>query len=274
MVWNFDPILVNFGPLKIHYYGVIFATGIFIGYLLWRWQMIRQGFSEQETEDFVIWAFLAVIIGARLGHCFFYEPSYYLSHPIEIFAFWKGGLASHGAAIALLLVLYAYHRAKKIPLLKICDCFSFAAAVGAIAGRIGNFFNSEIVGRVTNVAWAVKFPRYARMMGYSNVQPRHPSQLYEVFLGIVVLSTLLLTDRKYGKNRPTGLLGGLFLVVYFSGRFIVEFFKEYQALVQYSPQTQMQEPTFALTMGQLLSIPFILAGIVLVYKALHHSEEK
>ena len=112
------------------------------------------------------------------------------------------------------------------------------------------------------------------MMGYSHAQPRHPSQLYEVFLGIVVLSTLLLTDRKYGKNRPTGLLGGLFLVVYFSGRFIVEFFKEYQTLVRYSPKTQMLEPTFALTMGQLLSIPFILAGIVLVYKALHNSEEK
>ncbi len=251
MVWNFNPVLVNFGPFKIHYYGVIFAIGIFIGYLLWRWQTKRQGFSEKQTEDFVIWAFLAVIIGARLGHCLFYEPDIYLKDPIRILKFYEGGLASHGATIALLLVLFFYHRIQNIRFLDVCDCFSFSAGVGATAVRIGNFFNSEIVGRITDVPWAIKFPRYEL-----NPSPRHPSQLYEAILGCVVLLVLYLADRRYGTKRPRGLLSALFLVTYFGGRIFVEFFKEYQVPVV--------ESYLNITMGQILSTPFFLGGLVLL----------
>lgn len=254
MVWNLDPVLVDFGFIKIHYYGVIFATGIFIAYLLWKWQMKKQGYTDEQSENFVVWGFLAVIIGARLGHCLFYEPGYFLSRPWEMLYFWKGGLASHGATIALIITLFVYHKWEKIPLLDVLDCFSLSAATGATAVRIGNFMNSEIVGRVTDVPWAMKFPRYAK---YVTKQPpllRHPSQLYEVALGLAVFSIIFFTDRHYGEKRPKGLLSALFLIFYFSGRFIVEYFKEYQALKQGS----------VLTMGQILSIPFVILGFVML----------
>ena len=264
MVWDLNPVLIKFGMFKIHYYGVIFALGIFIGYLFWRKQMLRQGFSENETEDFVIWAFIAVIVGARLGHCLFYEPKHYLSNPMEILYFWEGGLASHGATIALLLTLFFYHRIKKIPFFQLCDCFTLSAAVGATAVRIGNFLNSEIVGRKTSVPWGMKFPRYDYSMGHSELVLRHPSQLYEVALGLLVFFILFFTDRHYGKNRPVGLLSSLFLIFYFTGRFVVEYFKEYQALPS----------SFPLTMGQILSIPFALAGYIFLFKILRKEQLK
>lgn len=252
MIWDFDPVLVQFMGIKIHYYGVIFAIGIYIGYLLWRWQMLKHGYSEKDSEDFVLWGFLAVILGSRLGHCLFYDPQYYFSHPIEIIKFWKGGLASHGASIALLVTLYCYHRIKKIGLWQICDCFSMSAAVGATAVRIGNFLNSEIVGRVTDVPWGLRFVRFE-----DNAPIRHPSQLYEVALGITVLLVLIFVDRHYRTKRPVGMLSSLFLSVYFTGRFLVEYFKEYQVLPN----------SFPFTMGQLLSVPFALFGFYLFYLA-------
>lgn len=256
MIWNLDPVLIQFGYLKIHYYGVVFALGIFIGYLFWKSQTLKQGFSEKDTEDFVLWAFIAVIAGSRLGHCLFYEPQYYLRRPQEILFFWQGGLASHGATIALLLTLYFYHRIKKIAFLQLCDCFALSASIGATAVRIGNFLNSEIVGRKTDVPWGMKFPRYDLSMGYSEPVLRHPSQLYEVALGLLVFSVIFFTDRHYskkGEKRPLGLLSSLFLIFYFTGRFVVEYFKEYQTLPS----------SFPLTMGQILSIPFALAGYIL-----------
>ena len=251
MYWNFNPIFIDLGFLKIHYYGICFATGIMIAYFCWRWQMTRQGYSEKTTEDFVMWAFLAVIVGARLGHCFFYEPTHYLTHPWEIIKIWEGGLSSHGATITIILALFFFHRIKKIPLGDICDCFSFSAGVAAIAIRIGNFFNSEIVGRVTDVPWAIRFVRFE-----AEPKPRHPSQLYEVGLGLLVVLSLWLVDRHYKEKRPRGILAGVFLVVYFTGRFLVEYFKEYQALPN----------TFPLTMGQILSIPFALAGYFILIR--------
>lgn len=268
MEWNVDPVLIRVGFLQIRYYGLIFALGIFGGYLLWKWQMLRQGYSEKQAEDFVLWGFLAVIVGSRLGHCLFYEPSFYLSHPWEMIAFWKGGLASHGAAIALVLTLYIYHRVQKIPLAVVCDCFSLSVAVGATAVRIGNFFNSEIVGRASDVPWAMKFPLYDKQMGYSQAILRHPSQLYEVTLGIFVFAVLYFTDRHYGKDRPTGILGALLLASYFTGRFIVEFFKEFQVPIQ-----DQIWPNFPLTMGQLLSIPFALVGYYWLYRILRKKKE-
>ena len=276
MEWNVDPVLIDFGFLQIRYYGLFFAAGIFIGYLLWKWQMLREGFSEEVAEAFVMWGFLAVLIGARLGHCLFYEPQRYIENPLEVFMIWKGGLASHGASIALAITLYCYHRYYKVPLLKAMDCFAMPTAVAATTVRFGNFMNSEIVGRVTDVPWAIKFPRYTQYMSYvqgKKLQPllRHPSQLYEAAMGIAILLTLFIVDRKLvdkkeGKNRPLGLMAGLFLVLYFTARFLVEYVKEYQTLPS----------SFPLTMGQILSIPFALAGYALlfwVYKNRNKQEE-
>jgi prolipoprotein diacylglyceryl transferase len=228
------------------------------GYYLWRWQMLRGGHTEAQAEGFFLWGAIAVIGGSRLGQVLFYDPGRYLANPVEILYVWRGGLASHGATIGLVLVLVLYARHHRLSKLEIMDRFSMSAALGALMVRIGNFMNSEIVGRATDVPWAVKFPRclYDRYLPLDQVPGRHPSQIYEVFLGFFVILSLYLCDRKLKEDRPLGLLASLFFLLYFSGRFIVEFFKEYQTL---SPDGS------PLTMGQYLSIPFILIGACGVY---------
>ena len=229
--------------------------------MTFRWQMLRAGRSKQVTDSFFIWGVLGVIIGSRLGHCLFYEPGYYLTRPWEILFVWKGGLASHGATLGLILTLYLFGRKYKIKFLEMLDCFAMAATCGAIFVRLGNFMNSEIVGRITDVPWAVKFVRFQD----GGMYPRHPSQLYEAFMAIVVLIVLLLVDRKFKERRPNGLLIGIFFALYFTFRFIVEFFKEWQTLAHFDMAQRAMVPEFGLTMGQLLSIPFILLGYGMLF---------
>ncbi len=249
-VWDLDPVLLHLGPIQIRYYGLLFVAVLLLGYALWQWQMRRYGAEDEKIEKFLLWGTLAILIGARLGHCFFYEPRHYLSAPWEILMTWRGGLASHGATIGLIFALWLFSYRFKYPFGEIMDRFAMSATVGATLVRAGNFLNGEIVGRVTDVPWAVRFARYADRGAY----PRHPSQIYEVFLGIFVFLVLYFTDRRLGEQRPRWLLAGLFLGVYFSGRFFVEYFKEYQSL----------SPSFPLTMGQVLSIFPALVGIGLV----------
>ncbi len=260
-VWDVSPVLLSIGPIHVRYYGVLFALMLIGGYYLWQWQMLRGGHTQEQAEGFFLWGAVAVIAGARLGQVLFYNPAYYLSHPIEILYIWRGGLASHGATIGLVLVLYLYARHERLSKLEVLDRFSMSAALGATMVRLGNFMNSEIVGRVTDVPWAVKFPRcvYDRHLPLDLVPGRHPSQFYEAFLGLFVLLTLYLVDRKYKEERPLGLLASLFFILYFTGRFFVEFFKEYQTL---SPDRSL------LTMGQWLSIPFVLIGAFMLFRTL------
>ena len=194
-----------------------------------------------------------LVLGIRLGHCFFYAPQYYLTHPSEIFVFWKGGFASHGALIAMPLVLFFLAKRYGLLPLDIIDRFTFSSALGAALVRIGNFFNSEIVGRETTVPWGVRFFRFDAAS-----KLRHPTQLYEAAVGLGVFFLLLIVDRKAGRERrPTGLLTGVFLFVYFSIRFLVEFTKEYQR-----PPTG-ESP---LTLGQILSIAPILLGLFILVR--------
>jgi prolipoprotein diacylglyceryl transferase len=253
--------MLSLGPVQVRYYGLLFAIMLIGGYYLWQWQMLRGGHSQRDAEGFFLWGAIAVIVGSRLGQVLFYDPARYLANPIEILYVWRGGLASHGATLGLVLVLVLYARHLKLSKLEIMDRFSMSAALGALMVRIGNFMNSEIVGRVSDVPWAVKFPRciYDSHLPLDRVPARHPSQLYEVFLGLFVLVSLYLVDRKYKEERPLGLLASLFLLLYFSGRFIVEFFKAYQTL---SPDKSF------LTMGQWLSVPFVLIGSFMLYRAL------
>ncbi len=258
-IWNLDPVLVRLGPVVIRYYGVVFVCTLVTAFLFWRWQMRRGGYSREIIEGFITWGTVATIVGARLGHCIFYEmlpawfaykPNIYIEHPIQILYFWQGGLASHGATVGLVIALVLYSRWHKLPLLELMDRFSPSAAVGAAGIRFGNFLNSEIVGRATHVPWAVTFAHY------DNV-PRHPSQLYEFAMGLFVLLAVIMADRWAGREkRPRGLLVGLFLLLYFTGRFFVEFFKEYQTL----------GPSSFLTMGQWLSIiPMIIGAALLLW---------
>lgn len=280
-IWDMEPDLLNLGPLTIRFYGVLFALGLLLGFYLWRWQMDRGGHHRPTTEKYLVWGVVAVLVGSRLGHCLFYEPEIYLKNPLKILEIWKGGLASHGATLGLILSLWLYARRYKFSFFEIIDRFAMSATMGAIFVRLGNFMNSEIVGKVWDGAWAVRFPRYAEMnqrtleanlghpLGYAVLPlPRHPSQLYEALGGLAVFLLLLLVDRALKEKRPRGLLAGLFLTGYFTFRFLVEFFKEFQSLASLKLDPQLHvitvTPTSGLTMGQYLSIPFILLGIVLV----------
>ncbi len=266
-VWDLEPAIVKFtiplidAHMQLRYYGIIFATMILGGYYLWRWQMGRAKYNEEEMSAWFFIGLFCVVAGSRLGHTLFYEWHYFSRHPLEILYFWKGGLASHGATIGLIVGLIGYSRWYKIPTFEVMDCMAFPAALGATMVRLGNFFNSEIVGRVTDVPWAVRFTHYRDHGEY----PRHPSQLYEVFLGLIVLGVLYLVDRHYGAKRPKGVMGATFLIVYFIGRFTVEFFKEYQSLTH---------DESLLTMGQWLSIPFVLIGIAWMTYALRKGPEE
>lgn len=257
-VFNLDPVVLRLGPVAIRYYGLVFVMTLLVAFLLWRRQMLRGGHSAVVADKFIAWGAIATIAGARLGHCFFYEPQRFLEDPISILYFWEGGLASHGATAGLLLALFLFARRNKIRVLEVMDRFTMSAAVGAAGIRMGNFLNSEIVGRATSVPWAVRFVRYD-----GGAVARHPSQLYEFAMGLLVLLILCLADRWAGKEkRPLGLMTGLFLTIYFAGRFCVEFFKEFQ-----TPWESV------LTTGQILSIVPFLAGVALLLWVYHKSRK-
>ncbi len=259
-VWDIDPTIVVIGPLQIRYYGVLIACVMVIGYYLWQWQMRKAGYEEAVILTFPYYIAILGVIGARLGHCFFYHPAYYLSNPISIMKIWAGGLSSHGAAVGILTAIFLYSHIKKIPWHVVLDSNAFVAALIATFVRIGNFMNSEIAGRITHLPWCVHFLRYRDGGKYC----RHPSQLYEASIGLAIFVGLILLERKLGKRRPPALLAGVFLVSYFFCRFVVEFVKEYQTLPSSSP----------LTMGQYLSIPFFLIGLYLLVYAWKRRHEE
>lgn len=220
--------------------------------------MLRGGHDEETIGQFVIYGVLGVLVGSRLGHCFFYDMERCFNPVTNVFKVWQGGLSSHGATIGLSLGLILYAYRKSLHVAEVTDRFSMCAAIGAILVRIANFINSEIVGRPTGGSWGVRFPRHDRVP-LSEVPLRHPSQLYEVGLGILVLVVLFVLDRHFKEKRRRGLLSAVFLITYFSGRFFVEFFKAHQTL----------NPNAFLTMGQWLSIPGVAIGGYWLFRVLH-----
>jgi phosphatidylglycerol:prolipoprotein diacylglycerol transferase len=260
IVFNLDPTILELGPFELRYYGIIFASMLYAGFSVWHHQMVRAGHSAEISEKYLIWGVIAVLAGSRLGHCFFYEPERFLADPITILYFWKGGLASHGATIGLILSAILYAWKYKFPTLEIMDNLAMPAAIAAAAVRLGNFFNSEIVGRATDLPWAVRFPIHDCHSEYlcRAAIPRHPSQLYEFTWGLFVLLVLYLTDRYNGKEkRPHGLMCGVFLALYFTGRFFLEYVKEFQV-------DKFIENQSAFTMGQYLSIIPVILGLCLI----------
>ena len=259
--WDIDPVIVQIGGIiGLRYYGLLFSCLLLGGYFLFRWQVLRAGGSEDDVADMALPAVLGLVIGARLGHVIFYEPGRLLSDPLWVLQVWKGGLASHGALIGLLLAIYVYARRHGQSYAECLDRFTFGGALAAILVRIGNFFNSEIVGRVTDGYWGVRFPRWD-LLPASEAPLRHPSQLYEAAMGMAVMGLLIWVDRKLGREkRPRGALAATFGAAYFTGRFFVEFFKDYQALPS----------DFPLTMGQVLSIPVAVYGMVWLHRCLKH----
>ena len=246
--WDVSPYLVRVGSCGLRYYSVLFVLSLFAGFLLWRWQARRGGLDNRVTYSFATWAIVATIVGARLGHCLFYQPAYYLSHPVHILKVWQGGLASHGAIIGITLAVILFARSRGFGILEIYDRFSFSVTAGAAGVRLGNLFNSEIVGLPSSLPWAITYPRYE-----AQPIPRHPTQLYEFVLGLAVLGALVALDRRAGReDRPRGLLTGSAFVMYFTGRFLVEFFKEPIIRIGW------------LSIGQWLSVPGIMGGVAVL----------
>ncbi len=245
VMWDVSPEIIKLGPISLRWYGLLFALGFVIGYLIMERMFANEGKKHKDLESLTITMVLGTVIGARLGHCLFYQPDYFLSHPAEILYVWHGGLASHGAAIGILIALWIYtRRVANISYMWILDRIVIVIALAGFLIRLGNFFNSEIYGLPADLPWAVVFRKI-------DLVPRHPVQMYESlsYLGcFVILFWSYL--RKREETRP-GSLFGLFLILVFGVRMLLENFK--------APQTDI-EAGLAMHMGQLLSIPLVIAG--------------
>jgi len=258
VTWNVNPIIFKIGALTLRWYSLLFVAGFPLGYWLFTKFYKREGVDTNLLEPLLYALLIGTIVGARLGHCLFYEPAYYLSreHWVEIFMPWRGGLASHGGAIGVMLAVWWYARryGKKngFDILWVFDRLVICVAFAGCFIRLGNLFNSEIYGDVTDLPWGFIFVRRGETL------PKHPTQIYES-LTYLLLGLYLLWD--YYKNldkRYRGWYFGMFFLVCFGMRFLIEFIKE--------PQVGFEE-NMVLNMGQLLSIPFILAGIALIVQA-------
>ncbi|MCZ7610062.1 MAG: prolipoprotein diacylglyceryl transferase [Ignavibacterium sp.] len=244
--WNVSPEIIKLGPISLRWYGLLFASTFVLGFIILSKIFKNEKKPQSDLEQLSIYVILGTVIGARLGHCLFYDPVYYLSHPIEIIKVWEGGLASHGAAIGIITSIYLLTKKQKDKsMLWILDRLVIVVALGGALIRLGNLFNSEIIGKATNVPWAFIFIRIDDI-------PRHPAQLYESIFYFISFFILYFVYSKTDKKIKQGYLFGLFLVLIFGFRFFVEFIKENQ-----SPFEQ----GLILNMGQLLSIPFVAVGL-------------
>ena len=262
--WDVNPVIFSLGPLHPRYYGVLFALAFVVSYRYMRIMFADDKKTLKELDSLTITMIVSTIVGARLGHVLFYEPYILADNPFRVFAVWEGGLASHGSALGIITGLWIYHkRHSGFSMIWLLDRLAVVTAMSGTLIRIGNFFNSEIVGKQTEVPWAVWFVQYERMMNgiappeMPPVVGRHPTQLYEAALYLAIFGLLWWRYRERDAFTHPGRLIGLFMVLVFTGRFLIEFLKEHQ---------EAFEASLPLDMGQLLSVPFILAGIMfLIY---------
>ena len=258
--WNLDPTIfwiTDSFPLK--YYGLLFVSGLFLGYAIEKYIFNKENISLEVLDKLLIYIIIGTVLGARLGHCIFYEFEYFFNHPLEIllpiqkigdgykFTGFRG-LASHGGTIGVFIAIVLFCKKQKIDLLWILDRVAIAVPVSAAFIRLGNFMNSEIYGKPTDGTWGVVFQR-------DDLIPRHPTQLYEAFSYFLIFGIMFFLYKSKKVSKVNGILFGIFMILLFSARFIIEFFKENQE----SFESQMP-----INMGQILSIPFILSGLILV----------
>ncbi len=272
-----DPVLVSFGPVAIRWYSLAYIVGFVLGWWLIRRQLAHppQLFPKQALDDLLIWVVIGVVLGGRLGYVLFYHPLYFAHHPLEIFQLWQGGMSFHGGMIGSIAGVFAFCRiqtAEKpllnlvvlsiprlqwrrppIPFLPVMDLVALVAPIGLGLGRLANFINGELYGRVSDVPWAMVFP-------HGGPEPRHPSQLYQAFGEGLLLLLLLWIACRLGGRRYPGLIGGLFLSGYAIARMVGEYFRQ--------PDAHLGLLVAGLTMGQLLSIPMLLLGLYVIRRAL------
>ena len=256
--WNVDPVIFSIGSVELRWYSLLFISGFILGWFIFKWFFKREGISEKLLDPLLYTLLIGTIVGARLGHCLFYDPAYYLGSWngfLEIFMPWKGGLASHGGTLFLFFAMIwfarRYGRKNDFDFLWLLDHLAIAVSFAAMFIRLGNLFNSEIYGHVTDLPWGFVFERRGE------VEPKHPTQLYEALSYAILGLVLFFLYVRKTKWLYRGSYIGIFFVVLFGMRFLIEFVKENQ--VDF-------EAGMALNMGQLLSIPFILLGIaILIY---------
>jgi phosphatidylglycerol:prolipoprotein diacylglycerol transferase len=256
----FDPVIVSFGPVAIRWYALAYIVGILLGWfyarVLIRSESLWGGpapLTVQDFDDFVLWVTLGIILGGRIGYVLFYNLPYFARHPLEVFQLWNGGMSFHGGFLGCVLAVVLFARFRNISILSLGDLTCAAGTIGLFLGRLANFINGELWGRQTDVPWAIVFPNGGPL-------PRHPSQLYEAgFEGIVLFVVLFLLIRGGALKRP-GFIIGAFAIGYSIARSFCEFFRE--------PDPQLGFLWDGLTMGMLLSVPLLIAGIAFVAAAL------
>ncbi len=250
-----DPVAVEIGPFAIRWYALAYIAGLLLGWRLLRRLMTAPPLvgTLQQADDFLTWATLGVILGGRLGYVLFYRPEFYLTHPVEILKVWTGGMSFHGGALGVIVAIAAFARANRIPFLALGDRVVPCVPIGLGLGRLANFVNGELWGRVTDVPWGMIFP-------HGGPLPRHPSQLYQATLeGLVLFLVLIVLAMRPAIRARQGFLGGAFLAGYGIARIIGEFFRE--------PDSFLGFLAFGATMGQLLSVPMVIAGAFLMVRA-------
>jgi phosphatidylglycerol:prolipoprotein diacylglycerol transferase len=258
---QFDPVLVRVGPFAVRWYALAYIAGLLIG--LWAVRRLAQRrpavATPEQVGDFLTWATLGVIIGGRLGYVLFYQPARFLAHPLEILAVWSGGMSFHGGMLGMAAAIVLFCRKNRVPVLGFADRIAAIAPIGLLLGRIANFINGELWGRPAPpwLPWAMIFPADPQLL------PRHPSQLYQALLeGVVLLSVMLALAASERVRARFGALTGAFLCGYAVARFIGEFFRQ--------PDPFLGFLFAGATMGQLLSVPMLLAGIALIAVAKRH----
>ncbi|HMV64381.1 MAG TPA: prolipoprotein diacylglyceryl transferase [Zoogloea sp.] len=256
---QFNPVALSIGPLDVRWYGLMYLTAFILFVALGRAHARRRpelGWDAQQIDDLLFYGVLGVILGGRLGYILFYKPAYYFSHPVEMFAVWQGGMAFHGGFLGVLIAVWLFARSHDRPWLAVTDFIAPLVPLGLAAGRLGNFINGELVGRVTDVPWAMIFPQV-------DMQPRHPSQLYQFTLEGVCLFVLLWVFS--AKPRPRGLVSAVFLIGYGGFRILAEFGRE--------PDDFLGLLALNLSMGQWLSLPMIVIGIVMAAIAVRRAAD-
>ena len=257
---NISPVVFSIGSFSLRWYALAYLFGILAAWGLTKRNIDKYnlGISNAQLDDLVFYTTLGIILGGRLGYIICYGQGYFFKYPLEIFAVWHGGMSFHGGIVGVILGLYLFARKYKFPFLMITDIVALYVPIGIFLGRLANFINGELWGRVTDVAWAVKFPEG----GYL---PRHPSQIYEALSeGVFMFIFLGLLWRKAYVRSHTGVISAVFLIIYACSRICMEFFRE--------PDAQIGFIYGHVTLGQILSLPFLLLGIYILHQAIQSKE--
>ena len=252
---QFNPVALAIGPISIRWYSLAYIGGILLGWWIIAREHARKpipNLSKQGLDDMITWAVIGIVGGGRLGYVLFYKPTHYLAHPTEILALWQGGMSFHGGLLGVIIAFILFSMKYNIRFFHIIDVIACAAPIGLLLGRLANFINGELYGRVTDVPWGVIFP-------YGGELPRHPSQLYEAAMEGAILFTIMiiLLKKTHARDKP-GMLGGVFITGYAVARIIVECVREPDAFLGYFYGY--------ITMGQLLSLPMLAYGLYLILR--------